>query len=190
MHGRNFHPKHVAVLEGYWGDAETKLSVAPLLELLSRRDGTRFTMLTSGTVEEFRFNLEIARTIRKGGILVFAFHGYPGGLCLWRTKVTIEDISSWLGKRFGKWIVFFDSCATLNVDKERIEDFMASTGVRAVIGFKRRVDFVDAASVDLLLLDWLQFYVSMPRLWNRFQRVYNDLVKMTGLTVHNNGHRT
>jgi hypothetical protein len=189
------HPKNIAVLEGYWSDdAEHRLSVAPLLKLLSRRDGTRYVMLFSSTFEEFQFNLEIARTVKRGGILVLGFHGSPGKIHLLAGKMTIEDLSAWLGKDFGKkkypWIIFFDSCLTLNVEKERIQDFMASTGIRTVIGFKKKVDFVDAAAIDLLLLDWLQFYTSVPRLWKRFRKVYKDLVAISGLEVHHNGHRT
>ena len=194
MYSHTTHPKHVVVLEGYLSDdAEHRLSMGPLLEFLKLRDGTRFVLLSSGTVQEFRFQLEIVKTVRKGGILLFFFHGFPGGIHLATQKVTMEDISSWLGKGFGRkknWIVIWDSCGTLRVKKERIEEFMASTGVQAVIGFKRRVDFVDAAAIDLLLLDWLQFYVNVPRLWNRFRRLYKDLVKLTGLEVYHNGHRT
>ncbi len=185
--------KNIAVLESYWDlDAEEKLSVGPLFKFLSKRDGVRYVTLTSGTVEEFRFNLEIVKTIKKGGILFLGFHGFPGGIHLISQKVTMEDISNWLGKGFGRkkdWIVFFDSCRTLKVEKERIQDFMANTGVKTVIGFTKSVDLIDAGAVGLLLINWLQFYVNMPRLWERFQKDHSDLVKMTGLTVHFNGHR-
>lgn len=191
MHAPKTYPKHVAVLEGFWSeDAERPLSIAPIFELLSRRDGLRYVMLTSGTVEELRFNLAVTRTVR-GGVLVLAFHGFKGGIHLVTEDVTLEDLASWL-EGFGKkkkWIVLFHSCGTLNVEEERIENFMANTGVRAVFGFKKNVDFVDSVAVDLLLIDWLHFYRSVPRFWSRFRKVYKDLVEVTGLTVFFNGHR-
>ena len=194
MDSHTTHPKHVVALEGYLSDdAEHRLSMGPLLEFLKLRDKTRYVTLTSASVEEFRFSLEVAKTVRKGGILFLSFHGFRGGIHLTTQKVTMEEISSWLGPKFGKrknWIIFFHSCTTVNIPKERIQEFMANTGIQAVIGFKRRVDFVDAAAIDLLLLDWLQFYVNVPRLWSRFRRLYKDLVKITGLEVYHNGHRT
>jgi len=182
--------RHVVILEGWWNDnAEKRLSVAPLLKLLSRRNGTRYVLLTGATVEEFQFNVEVARTVKAEGILLFAFHGFPGGLYLPTAKVTMEDLSGLL-KGFGKrWLIFFDSCATLKVEKERIHEFMLNTGVRAVAGFKKKVDWLDAAAVDLLLLDWLQIYKNIPKFWTRFQTVYPDLIEITGLTMHFNGHR-
>ena len=95
MHGRETHPRHIVVFESFWNDdAERKLSVAPLLELLSKRDGARYVMLSSATLEEFRFNLDVLRTVRKGGVLCLAFHGFPGGINLvdrFHNNVTIDS---------------------------------------------------------------------------------------------------
>ena len=195
MNRGKLRPTKIAILEGFWNDdAEHRLTIDPLFKLLARRDQVRYVLLHSSTVEEFRFNLDVTRTVRGGGVLVLAFHGFKkGGFYLTTGKVTMEDVALWLGKDFGKkkeWIVFFHSCQTLDVDRARIEEFMANTGVRTVIGYTKKVDFMEAAAVGLLLLDWLQFYVNIPRLWKRFQKHYPDLVKMTGLTIFFNGHRT
>ena len=187
------YPKNVALLEGYWlDDAERPLSLAPLLKFLSRRNRLRWIRLPSATIEELKFNIDVCRTVTGGGILVVGFHGSPGTIHLVETKVTLEDLSSWLGKAFGKkkdWIIFFHACRTLDVHRERIQAFMANTNVRAVIGFRKPPDFVDSAAMHLLLIDGLQFYRSLPRFWSRFQKLYGDLIEMTGLAVHLNGHR-
>jgi hypothetical protein len=42
------------------------------------------------------------------------------------------------------------------VRKDRISDFISSTGVKMVMGFNKTVDWLDSAVMDLLILDWFQ----------------------------------
>jgi hypothetical protein len=50
-----------------------------------------------------------------------------------------------------------------------------------VVGYKRDVDWIDSAAMDLLLLDWLQEYKNMYQLWKRIKMDYKDLISITGL---------
>ena len=86
-----------------------------------------------------------------------------------------------MGRKFRNWIIYFDSCTTLKVEKGRISDFLTHTEASMLIGFERNVDWLEGAAIDLLVLDWLQHYRNMGRFWNRFKRVYKDLVGNTGL---------
>ena len=52
-----------------------------------------------------------------------------------------------------------------------------------VMGYKREVDWLDGATPDLLVLNWLQFYKDMGKFWRRFRRVYKDLIAVTGLEM-------
>ncbi len=177
--------KHVACLESFWNyNVENRLSVGPLLELLGKTNGTRSVILTCNTIDEFKFNLEIVKRMRGYRILCLAFHGYPGGVRLPDIEIDLETLASFMGKRFRNWIVFFDSCQTMKVGKDRILDFMSKTGVNMVIGYRKEVNWLESAALDLLILNWLQYYKDMRKCWNRFRRAYRDMVEISGLDVY------
>ena len=46
-----------------------------------------------------------------------------------------------------------------------IFDFLSETEVLMVIGYKIYVDWIESAAIDLLLLDWLQYYKDMHKFW-------------------------
>jgi len=177
--------KHVACLESFWTyDVENRLSVSPILELLGKTNGTRSVILTCNTINELKFNLGIVKRMKGYRILCFAFHGYPGGVRLPDLEIDMETLASFMGKKFRNWIVFFDSCETMKVGKERILDFMSATEVNMVIGYKKEVNWLESAALDLLILNWLQYYKDMRKCWNRFRRAYRDMVKISGLDVY------
>ena len=184
--------KNIVCLESFWTyDVENRLSVSPLLEILSKKDGSRSVTLTCNIIDELKFNLGIARKAKRAGfcILYLAFHGYPGGIYLPDMKIDIESLAEFMGKGFRDWIVFFDSCSTLRIEKGRVLGFMEKTGVSTVIGYRKDMDWLEGAAVDLLVLNWLQYYKELPRFWSRFKRVYRELVKITGLEVWQSGRR-
>jgi len=177
--------KHIVCLESYWNDdIENRLSVVPILELLTKMNGTRFVALSCNTIEEFIFNLELIPHKRGFKILYLAFHGYRGGIYLPNAGIDIEALGDLMKKNFRNWIIFFDSCDTLKVEKERIYDFMSVTQVMMVIGYKKRLSWIDGAAIDLLLLNSLQYYKDMGRFWKRFKMAYNDLIRITGMVVY------
>ncbi len=98
--------------------------------------------------------------------------------------INMENLSSFMGKGFRNWIIFFDSCRTMNVGKDRILDFISTTDVKMVIGYRNGLDWLDGAAIDLLILNWLQFYKDMRKFWKRFRRAYKDLVGISGLVVY------
>ena len=50
-----------------------------------------------------------------------------------------------------------------------------------VLGYKTYVDWVDATALDFLLLDWLQWYKDMRKMWKKFRKNYKDLISITGI---------
>ena len=177
--------KHVVCLESFWTyNVEDRLSVGPLLEILGKTNGTRSVLLTCSTIDELKFNLKIARQMRGFRILYLAFHGYPGGIRLPDLRIDLKTLASIMGKGFRNWVVFFDSCLTMKVGKDRILDFIAATEVKMVIGYKREVNWLDSTALDLLILNWLQFYKDMRKFWKRFRKAYKDMVGISGLDVN------
>ena len=50
-----------------------------------------------------------------------------------------------------------------------------------VLGYRVDVYWVEATALDFLLLDWLQGYRDMRRMWIGFKNDYKDLISITGL---------
>ena len=139
--------EHVACLESFWTyDVENRLSVILILELLGKRNNTRSVLLTRNTIDELKFNLDIVQHMKGYRILYLAFHGYPGGIYLPDLSIDMESLATFMGKGFRNWVVFFDSCRTISVRKDRILDFISVTEAKMVIGYKREVDWLDGAA--------------------------------------------
>ena len=66
-------------------------------------------------------------------------------------------------------------------EEERILYFLEATGVSMVLAYKTYVDWVDATALDFLLLDWLQWYKDMRKMWKKFRKNYKDLISITGI---------
>lgn len=176
------HRKKIACIESLWdGDIENRLSVVPLLELSERVNGVGWAYLTCNTEEELEYNLSKLRHRRGYGILYLSCHGRPGELVFDKDAVEIEKLAQFMGDGFANWVVHFGSCATLNVETARISRFIAATGVSMVVGYRKDVDWIDSAAIDLILFDRLQEYLSMHRFWEHFRARYRDLVSLTGL---------
>jgi hypothetical protein len=176
------HKKNIVCLESLWDhDMENRLTVLPVLELTSKISGTKSILLTCNTVEEFSHNLKMLKRKSGYGILYFAFHGFPGGFLIDGSPVELEAVAELMGKGFSKWVVYFGSCETTKTRRWRISDFMARTGVSMVLGYKRWVDWVESAALDLMLLNRMQDYKDMRKFWGFFQRRYGPLIQITGL---------
>ncbi|MGH7334695.1 MAG: DUF6642 family protein [Candidatus Rokuibacteriota bacterium] len=176
------HRKRIACLETLWdGNLESRLSVVPLLELSERVNEVKWAYLTCNTEEELKYNLGKLKHRRGYGILYLSCHGKPGQLILDQAAVDVEKLAGLMGEGFVNWVVHFGSCATLNIEQARISRFIAGTRVAMVLGYRKDVDWIDSAAVDLLLFDRLQQYRSMHRFWEHFKARYHDLIMLTGL---------
>jgi hypothetical protein len=178
--------KHIACLESLWdAEVENKLSVAPMLDLLSRLLEIKYTHLTCNTLTEFEFNLGKIPRKTKYRILYLGFHGSPGEIHMADgSKLSLEELADKMGSRFKDWIIHFGSCGTLaDCDKknERLTAFMQKTGVSLIIGYKLDVDWTESAALDMLILDWLQQYRNMKTFTEKVESLYPDLAGATGL---------
>ncbi|OGP88424.1 MAG: hypothetical protein A2157_07450 [Deltaproteobacteria bacterium RBG_16_47_11] len=174
--------KNIVCLESFWNhDIENRLSVAPILELLSRRNGIKSTLLTCNTQEELGHNLNLFKKKKDYGILYLAFHGKPGKIILDGSSVDMETLAGFMGKSFSHWIVYFGNCATINVKERRIFNFMKSTGILMLMGYDRPIDWLSSTALDLLLLDCLQYYRDMRKFWNFFGKNYQGMAEIIGL---------
>ncbi len=127
-------------------------------------------------------NLRTLLKKRRGyGILYLAFHGSPGKILLNGSSLSIETLAEIMGKGFTNWVVYFGSCATINVKEDRILNFMESTGILMVMGYDRPIDWLSSTALDLFLLDSVQSYRDMRKFWNFFRRNYQGMMEVIGL---------
>jgi hypothetical protein len=110
-----------------------------------------------------------------------SFHGHPGEIIVDGHTLKIETLASYMGTGFTDWTIHFGTCETINTDKDRVYDFIEATGVSMVLGYRIDVYWAEAAAMDFLLLDWIQCYRDMRRMWMGFMNDYKDLISITGL---------
>jgi len=181
--------KPILALEGAWtSDLVNRLSVSPILDMLGKFDGTACVHLPSNTPEEFSFNLDIYKGVKEKGILLLSFHGRPGCLRLMSSEIEIEQIAQLMGRKFKGWILYLDSCSVLCIEKERIDTFIQNTGLSLVIGYTQNSPWIEATAIQLIVLNRLQKYRNMGTFWRNFQKVFRDLIEVTGLAIYSNGH--
>ena len=176
------HRTNIACLESLWNsDIENRLSVVPILDLVSRVNGTRYTYLTCNTREELAYNLGKLGKGRGYRLLYLSLHGKPGELVLDGGRTDLESLAQMMGTRFAGWAVHFGSCSTISVPPARLRRFMAATRVTVVLGYQTDVNWIASAALDLLLFDWFQYYRDTRKLWRDFRRDYGALIRSTGL---------
>ena len=181
--------KNIACLECLWeGNPEKRVSVAPVIDLIAKLNGIKFTHLTCNTREEFEFNLRELRNSRRKterSILYLAFHGKPGRILLSDGDVmTLEELAGVMGTKFKDWIVHFGTCSTIATRESRLRNFLNTTEVALLVGYRKAVDWAESTSMDLILLDWMENYKNMGAMRKKVESSYQDLISATGLCIY------
>lgn len=180
--GAGNHRANIACLESLWNaDVENRLSVVPILDLVSRINGTRYAHLTCNTREELAYNLGKLGKRRGYRVLYFSLHGKPGEIILDGGRTDLESLAGMMGRRFAGWAVHFGCCSTIAIPPRRIRNFMGATRVAMVSGYGKDVNWVATAALDLILFDWFQYYGDTRLMWKTFSRSNRELIARTGL---------
>jgi hypothetical protein len=177
--------KDIACLESLWDfDVEQALTVEPILDVIAKVHHVHFSHLACNTGEEFKFNLRTLPSRSSYRILYLAFHGSPGEIGLADgSHVNLEELSGLMGTKFKGWVVHFGSCDTLSTSTKRLQRFFDGTQTSLLVGYKGYINWVDSAAMDLIILDWLQYFKDLRAMWKRMRKDYPDLIKLNGLTV-------
>lgn len=154
--------KGVFCLEGFWyGDHRDATSVFPVLDLVRRYQKMPFLHHRCATIEEFRFSLSRWKQKgfhRKYPLLYLAFHGGKGIINVGKENLSLEALAELLEDKCSGVVIYFGSCATLKVDKRKLQSFMEKTQSVAILGYKQEVDWLTSASFDIRLLNYLLEY--------------------------------
>lgn len=176
--------RNIACLESLWEKkTENRLNVLPILELVSRRHGARFSHLNCNTEGEFEYNLKLLCK-RNYNILYFGFHGSGGTLYLLdKTKIELPRLAEMMNCNFSDWIVHFGSCGVFR-RPNALAEFVEQTRVLLAMGFTKDVNWIESAALELLLFQAYQTYKN-PRLACRgIIGKYPDLVSRTGFCFY------
>jgi hypothetical protein len=151
--------KGIFCLEGLWdNDLKRKSTVQPILSMLEVNSGVKYIHQDVATIQEFEFYLESWKLARYRGypILYLAFHGDNESLLIGKEVYTLDRLADILAESCRNSVLFFASCNTLRTDKRNIRRFLRKTQALAVCGYKSRVNWMLAASFELLVLSAFQ----------------------------------
>ncbi|MFE7605264.1 DUF6642 family protein [Brachybacterium paraconglomeratum] len=176
-------------LEGEWdGDLTSRLSVRPVLELLEELEVAQWIHRDVATRAEFEYYLRkwTSDEYADFPVLWLAMHGDKALISLSgdeQASLTIGELEQALAGSCAGKVVYFASCSTLKEDPKRLQQFAKKTGARAVIGYRKDVDWSDAAAFEVLLLQEVVTRVNSNGIFKRLQEDHPVLAKRLGLVV-------
>jgi len=125
-----------------------------------------------------------------------ATHGTRGGVWVGNERISIETLTAWSSSiekapsldGHGKpkdWVLdlsgkvlYLGSCATLDVTEERLERLREATGLVALCGYTKPVDWFASGGFDVILLSALADAMNgarpRERVRNRIRRLWRD----------------
>ena len=156
----------VFCLEGdWWYNLKRQSSVEPILELLEQWDPffvpfIHRNVATTETLEYYLTKWSQKKHVDYP-ILYLAFHGNPGAIYIGdmrrkRSEVTLEELEDWLDGRCKGRIIYFGTCATMDVHGHYLNQFLRRTGALAVCGYTEDVDWLRATAFELLVFASMQ----------------------------------
>jgi hypothetical protein len=152
-------------LEGdWWGDLSRSSTVKPVLKLLSQAGGKAVPYIHRdvGTIAELEHYVRkwSQKTFSGYPVLYLAFHGQEGAIWVGDRRksealVNLDQLAEWMGSGLRGRLVHLGSCGTMYTDKRNLRRFLVATGVNAVTGYRKEVDWLKSAAFETLLFDIL-----------------------------------
>lgn len=172
----------VFCLEGEWApDLRERASVLPVLELLERLGEIRAIHRDVATLPELKHYLRKWAQPRYKDfyVLYLSTHGDKGMLQWSRgNETTLNDLAEMLGRSAERCYVYLGSCLTLFNEKEA-RAFVEKTGVEAVLGYRKQVDWLEGAAFEVILLAWLANHYGRPEtLFKQLMERHGQLARL------------
>ena len=173
-------------LEGEWSsDLRDRISVQPVLDLLEALGIATYIHRDVATLDEFGYYMAklTQRRYDDFKVVYLAMHGDEGSIYLGHDQVNLDELEAVAGEACRGRVIYMGSCLTLKSEPKRLQDFARRTGARAVVGYRREVDWLDSAAFEVLLLDRLSRGLRSDAVFNRLVRDHGALAKSLGLVV-------
>lgn len=172
----------VFCLEGEWdADLRKRRSLLPVLDLLERLGQIKSIHRDVATREELEHYLRAWSQTRYEDyqILFLAAHGDKGVLHWSRgNDTTLQDLAETLGHSAQGCYVYLGSCLTL-FDEKQSRAFVENTGVAALSGYRKKVDHLEGAAFEVILLSWMANHYGRPAtLFKQLMQRHGELAKL------------
>jgi hypothetical protein len=164
---RRIYRHGIFCLEGdWWENLKYTPSVEPVLRLLAESHTSRVPYIHRdiGTAADLKYYLSKWTQLRYAQypILYLAFHGEEGILYLGdrrrkESSVSLDLLEEWLEKSCYGTVIYFGSCGTMGSNGHRLQRFLKKTGAQAVLGYNKAVDWIEATTIETLLLGEIQY---------------------------------
>jgi len=169
-------------LEGEWdSDLRKRRSVLPILELLERLGELKAIHRDVATQPELEHYLKKWAQARYDDytVLYLATHGDKGELYWSRGNITnLVDLAQMLGHSASGCYVYLGSCLTLFEEKQA-RAFVQATRVAALMGYRKEVDWLEGAALEVILLSWMANHAGRPAtLFKQLMARHGDLAKL------------
>lgn len=174
-------------LEGEWdSDLRKRTSVLPVLELLERMGQVKSIHRDVSTTAELSHYLGKWAQQRYADyrVLYLATHG-DKGLLYWCGKqaTTLEELAELLGDSAQGRYLYLGSCLTL-FDERQAKAFVEATGVAAIMGYRKEVDWLESASFEVVLLAAIANHHGRPAtLFKRLMQRHSGIAKLCKFVV-------
>lgn len=176
----------VFCLEGEWdNDMRKKSSVEPILQMLSSLGIAEYIHRNVATADQFMYYLKQWSLKRYDdfGVLYLPMHGSGNELHLGKDSVTLDHIGDVLEGKVRGGVIHFGSCDTLDVDDAVLNDLARQTGATAVTGYRAEVDWLEAATLEAVLLERLSRGKRTDAFYNHLAKDYGPLVERLKLVI-------
>ncbi len=173
-------------LEGEWEDRLTdRLSVRAGLDMLMTIREDRLIHRNAATSREFGhyFTKWTSHRYDAFPLAYLACHGCRGRVWLGGDELSLAEIADMVERPLKDRVVYFGSCGTVAASDDELADFVARTGVRAVVGYVGSVSWGESAAFDLTLLPELLDSVDMRKMFTRLRNRHPYFVDGLGLRV-------
>lgn len=155
----------VFCVETVWYGTGDTTSIRPILEAMSEGyldvPFVYRTAVTSGELEAYLREWKSLNRLDYP-ILYLGYHGMAGQIVLGEQEFwgysdrSLVQLAEGLGDECADRVVHFGSCSTLDVDNQQIKNFLESTNLSAVSGYREKVDWMDSVAFDMLYIKEMQ----------------------------------
>lgn len=173
--------------EGNWdSDLSDKATIATLLQTLQEWTELECIRRDIGTETELRYYIDrwLDGEYPDYEIGYFGFHGTAGNLWLDEHRVRLSDLEDMIDGRATGRVIHFSSCSVMRAGTDRLDKFRKRTGARAVTGYRKDVDNIEAFAFEFLLLQALSTYRRISAPDNYVWENANGLYERLGFEYH------
>ncbi len=164
---------------------ESKQSVEPTLQALERGEYIRLIRRSANTVGELELYLDrwFEKRHQDFSLAYLCFHGTARTLHFEGDELSLVDLGTLIGGRAQGKILHFGSCRVMAATDEELQTFCRSTGVRAITGYTKDIEWLESSAFELLLIPDVIHAVKLKSSYDRMFRIYPDLAKRLGFRM-------